>query len=98
MRSLSGPHVPIVLNLSLKNISLLRTGAVSVWELLEEEQAGAGSQAVLGVEESFPPSSREEPALDKTSNEVQRFCCLFSVSGALVHTSFGVLLPICCST
>lgn len=68
MRNLSVPHVPVVLNLSLGNCSLLRTGAVAVWELLEkEEQAGAGSQAVQGVEESFPPPSREDPAPDKTS-------------------------------
>lgn len=37
MRNLSVPHVPVVLNLSLGNCSLLRTGAVAVWELLEKE-------------------------------------------------------------
>lgn len=68
MGNLSGPHVPVVPNLSLGSCSFLRTGTVSVGKLQEkEEQVGAGSRAVQGVEESFPPSSREEPTLDKTS-------------------------------
>lgn len=52
--------------LSLGNFSPLGTDAPFRVGVAGEGRAGAWSQAVQGVEGSFPPS-REEPILGKTS-------------------------------